>query len=74
MGLALDRYSIIFFEEKNISLKQLKLPKNHFKPNLFLEFLVGGPSSTWIMVRWETGTSNLSSGAIWQLSNDPYHV
>ena len=49
-----------FFFEKNISLKHLKLPKNHFKTNLFFSIFGGGdppPVRSWSDGRLELQTS-----------------
>ena len=44
MGSASDQFSVIFFFflKKNMVLKHLKLPKNHFKTNLFFSNFGGG--------------------------------
>ena len=53
----------------------MKLPKNHFKTNLFFfNFWWGRPFSGKILVRWETWTSNLSGEAIWHLSDYSYYT
>ena len=47
MGSAADQFSVdFFFVEKNISLKRLILPKNHFKTNLFFPIFAGGDPSS----------------------------
>ena len=51
---------IFFFLKKNISLKHLKLPKNHFKTNLFFSIFGGGdppPVRSWSDGRLELQTS-----------------
>ena len=54
VGLAPDQFfvnfSSSFFFEKNISLRHLILPKNHFKTNLFFSIFGGGdppPVRSW---------------------------
>ena len=60
MGSAPDQFSVNFFLSfLNISLKHLKLPKNHFKTNLFFSIFGGGDPP---QVRlWSDGTLELQN-------------
>ena len=62
MGSAADQFSVnfFFFLKKKINLKHLKLPKNHFKTNLFFSIFGGvdpHPVRSWSDGRLELQTS-----------------
>ena len=61
MGSAADRFSVnfFFFLKKNISLKHLKLPKNHFKTNLFFSIFGGGDPP--LVRSWSDGRLELQT-------------
>ena len=69
--------SLLHFLDIIIFLDFLNSIQNHewmWSFNSLFHFLVWGPSSAVIVVRWEVPTSNLSGRTIWQLSDDPYHT
>ena len=52
-------FFFFFFFEKNISLKHLKLPKNHFKTNLFFSIFGGGDPP--LVRSWSDGRLELQT-------------
>ena len=60
LGPVQPQLVFFFFRKKNISLKHLKLPENHFKTNLFFSIFGGGdppPVRSWSDGRLELQTS-----------------